>query len=61
MLDQITIFVIGFFVGYLVLFYARPAFVTRMKDGKTVLAYDKLFLTAILIGLISTFTDVLFD
>ena len=61
MLDQITLFVIGFFVAYVVLFYTRPHFVTRRMDNKTMIAYDKLFLTSILIGLVSVYTDVLFD
>ncbi len=66
MLDHVTVFVIGFFFGYVAIYYTRPHFVvkTRSSDAgkvENVTAHDKLFLSALLMGLIAVFFNVLFD
>ncbi len=66
MLDHVTVFVIGFFFGYVAIYYTRPHFViktTSSADNKaqSVMAHDKLFLTSLLMGLIAVFFNVLFD
>lgn len=59
MLDHITALVMGFFFGYIVMYYTRPAFILVFRKDNHVISHEKLFLTSLMIGLLSVFVNII--
>ncbi len=58
MLDHITALVLGFFFGYIVMYYTRPSFVLVFRKDSHVISHDKLFLSSVMVGLLAVLVNI---